>query len=105
MAGRVDIFVGEDGDDVLVAVAEVKASDWDAMKPQNVRKNVRRQVRQIWDYIESQLELGKEVSPGVVFPKRPSDHDRLKLIEEMFEEEGIPVVWEDESIEERKKRG
>ena len=57
-----------------------------------------------WDYIESQLELGKEVSPGVIFPKRPKDPDCLNLIEKLFEEEGISVVWEDESIAERKIR-
>jgi hypothetical protein len=28
----------------------------------------------------------------------------MKLIEDMFEEEGIPVVWHDETIEERKAR-
>jgi hypothetical protein len=32
------------------------------------------------------------------------DKIRMKLIEEMFEEEGIPVVWQDETIEERKVR-
>jgi hypothetical protein len=28
----------------------------------------------------------------------------MKLIEDMFEEEGIPVVWQDETIEERNAR-
>lgn len=28
----------------------------------------------------------------------------MKLIEELFLEEGIPVVWEDEPIEERRDR-
>ena len=30
--------------------------------------------------------------------------DHMMLIEELFEAEGIPVVWEDETIEERKAR-
>ena len=29
---------------------------------------------------------------------------RMKQIEDMFEQEGIPVVWQDETIEERKAR-
>ncbi len=101
--GRIDIFVDDDGDK-LVAVAEVKASDWDKMKDSAVRRNVRRQIKQIWDYIESQLKMKKDVSPGIIFPKRPKDQERMRLIEEMFEEEGIPVVWQNETIEERKAR-
>jgi hypothetical protein len=28
----------------------------------------------------------------------------MKLIEDLFEEEGIPVVWDDETVSECKKR-
>lgn len=101
--GRVDILV--DPDESMVAVVEIKASDWDRMAAANVRRNVRRQVRQIWSYIESQLEQGKDVCPGIIFPERPNDLERLELIESLFEEEGIPVVWQDETIEERRNRG
>lgn len=101
--GRIDIFVDDDGDK-LVAVAEIKNSNWDKMTDSAVRRNVRRQVKQIWDYIESQLAKEKEVSPGIIFPHRPKDKARMKLIEDMFEQEGIPVVWQDETIEERKAR-
>jgi hypothetical protein len=69
-----------------------------------VRRNVRRQIRQVWNYIESQLKTKKDVSPGIIFSKQPQDKERMKLIESMFEEEGIPVVWQDETIEERKMR-
>ena len=93
--GRMDIFVASD--ETLVAVAEIKCSKWDAMTLATVRKNVRRQARQIWDYIESQLELGKDVSPGVIFPKLLKDPHRMKLVEQLFNEEGIAVVWEDET--------
>ena len=105
--GRIDVHV--DVDDNLVAIVEIKNTDWDRMTPDAVRRNVRRQARQIWRYIESQLEgLGsderKEVCPGIVFPRRPTTPGRLELIEKLFEEEGIPVVWDDEPIEERRAR-
>jgi hypothetical protein len=104
--GRIDIFVdaSSKNDKKLVAVVEIKASDWDSMALPSVRRNVRRQANQIWDYIDSQIEEGKHISPGVVFKKMPKDPERLKLIEEMFEEQCIAVSWEDESIEERKAR-
>jgi len=102
--GRMDIYVQDEDEKKLVACVEIKASDWDKMAEKAVIRNVRRQVRQVWDYIESELERGKEVSPGIIFPKRPRNKDRMLSIEELFEEEGIPVVWEDETVEERKNR-
>jgi len=102
--GRMDIHVEVEDEDKLVACVEIKASNWNAMTDKAVIRNVRRQISQVWDYIESELERGNEVSPGVIFPKRPKDKDRMLLIEKLFEEEGIPVVWEDEIREERKNR-
>ncbi len=105
--GRIDVHV-DDND--IVAVVEIKDSDWDSMTTTALRRNVRRQIRQIWEYIESQLHPDdpkirpKDVSPGVVFPARPRSKEQMRLIEMMFEEEGIPVVWDDESIEERRER-
>ncbi len=101
--GRIDILVRDTGDK-MVALAEVKDSDWDKMTDSAVRRNVKRQIKQIWDYIDSQLVKQKDVSPRVIFPERPKDKTRMTLIEDMFEEEGIPVVWQDETIEERKAR-
>jgi hypothetical protein len=110
--GRVDIFVDDDNPDGTAAIVEIKASDWDKMKETSVRRNIRRQIKQIWDYIESQIVNGeyiptgvkKSISPGIVFPKRPENKNRLRLIEESFWEDGITVVWDDESIEECQMR-
>jgi len=110
--GRIDVFVNDDDPDGTIAIVEIKASDWNRMTETAVRRNVRRQIQQIWDYIESQIVKGeyvptgeqKSVCPGIIFPKRPKDKGRLELIEKLFIEEGIPVVWDDESIEECKER-
>jgi len=110
--GRVDVFVNDNDPQSSIAIVEVKATGWDKIKKKNVRRNVRRQIRQIWSYIESQIlngqyvidGEGKDVCPGIIFPRRPKDKERMELIENMFEEEGIPVVWHDETIEERKMR-
>ena len=54
--GRIDVFVDVDDDEVdMVAVVEIKASDWDRMTLQAVKRNARRYANQIWNYIESQL--------------------------------------------------
>ena len=83
---------------------EIKNSDWDRMIEKNVRRNVKRQARQIWSYLESDLLEGKTICPGVIFPKKPIKPGRLEMVEELFMKEFIPVVWQDESITERKSR-
>lgn len=100
--GRIDILTGSNTGSV--GVAEVKATDWDRMAEPSLRRNVARQARQIWGYIESQLAQDKEVSPGIIFPTRPQSMERLDLIEALFEEHGIAVVWNDESTDERRAR-
>jgi hypothetical protein len=105
--GRIDIHVAVD--EGLVALVEIKNTDWDRMSLSAVRRNASRHARQVWDYIRSQLEgiqedRGKDVCPGIIFPRRPTGPERLKLVEELFEGEGIPVVWEDETVEERTAR-
>lgn len=100
--GRIDIFV-EDAGDNMVAVVEIKDSDWGAMKPEAVRRNVNRHAKQLFDYIDTQVEKGLDVSLGIVFQKQPKDPARMQLVEVLFDERGIPVVWEDETIQERKE--
>ena len=102
--GRADIFVDEIGDD-LVSIVEIKNTDWDKIKPENIRRNVKRQARQLWEYIEFQTDSeGKSVSPGIIYPKTPKDPEKLKLIESILEGECIQVVWENESIEAVRQR-
>lgn len=110
--GRVDVFVSDDDPKGSVAIVEIKATDRDKIRERNIRRNVRRQINQIWSYIESQIVKGeyvtegegKDVCPGIIFPKRPTDGKLMKRIEEMFLEEGISVVWHDETIEECRRR-
>jgi hypothetical protein len=102
--GRADIFVDEIGDD-LVSIVEIKNTDWDEIKPENIRRNVKRHARQLWEYIEFQTDSeARSVSPGIIYPKIPTDHEKLKLIEAILEGECIQVVWENESIEAVRRR-
>jgi hypothetical protein len=75
------------------------------MAPKAVRRNAKRYARQLWDYIEAEIEDGFQVSPGIVFPTKPKTDGRLAEIERLFEDDGIPVVWESETVEERGARG
>jgi hypothetical protein len=89
----------------LVSIVEIKSTDWDRIKIENIPRNVKRQSRQIWEYIEFQTDSrGISVSPGIIFPKIPKDPERLKMIESLFDRECIQVVWENESTEEVRTR-
>ena len=100
--GRMDVFIKTE--ETYVSIVEIKTSDWDVMTIKNLHRNVRRQIRQIWSYIDSQLEQKRDVTPGIIFSNRPQKNGRLDLIEQLFGKECITVVWDDESIEECLKR-
>lgn len=102
--GRIDIHAQDNEDKKLVACVEIKNTNWDKIDKKRIRAYVNKQANQVWDYIESQLKQDKDVSPGIIFPKRPKNPVRLKLVEALFDDRGIPVVWQDESKEDRKTR-
>ena len=102
--GRIDIHAQDNEDNKLVACVEVKNTNWDKIDNKSIAAYVNRQANQEWDYIESELEKGKKVSPGIIFPRTPRSKSRLVLIDKLFDKRGIPVVWMNESFEERKRR-
>jgi hypothetical protein len=70
-------------------------SEWD---------RVQKYSEQIWIYIDSELVKGMDVSPGIILLGLPENPQRITLVEQLFDEEGIPVSWQDESIEEARAR-
>lgn len=92
--GRVDIFIDELGG--LVAVVEIKATNWDRIMPHRVRSNILRHARQVWKYVETFIEDGTVVCPGIVYPKAPRKKGLKEQIEEGLNEQGIQVVWRDD---------
>jgi hypothetical protein len=102
--GRMDIHVEVQDEAKLVSCVEIKSTNWDRMTETSIERKVKKQINQVCDYIESELKKEKDVSPGIIFPKKPKSMQKLNLIETLFEEKGIPVVWMNESIKERGKR-
>ncbi len=89
--GRADIIIGE-GE--TLAVLEIKATDWDRIKPGNVNKNLWRHQHQLLRYIDKFLEADQlNVSPGIVYPRPPRNPDLRQQIETHLEERGIPAYW------------
>lgn len=76
-------------------VVEIKASNWDKMKPHRVRPNALRHVRQLWRNIRAELNDGA-ILPTVIYPGTPKTPGRKNQIEEILHEMGIQVVWRDD---------
>jgi hypothetical protein len=91
--GRLDIFVGQIDD--FVTVVEIKGTQWDSIKPQNVSKNLNSHARQVWRYVETVLDVDK-VCAGVIYPRGPTDPFLRERIETYLNERGLQVVWYDE---------
>jgi RecB family endonuclease NucS len=94
--GRVDIRLGLDEDGQIVIV-EIKATDWDNIKADRVRKTALQHTRQIWRYIEAHLTL-LDVTPAIVYPSPPKIPGRKEQVEEILNERGIQCVWRNEYL-------
>lgn len=92
--GRVDIRL-EIADDGAVVIVEIKATDWDRIKPNRIRLTALRHASQIWRYIEAHL-TPDDVIPAIVYPHPPKNADRKAQVEAILEEKGIQVVWREE---------
>ena len=65
--GRLDILVSELGD--FISIVEIKATNWDRIKPVNITKNLGSHQRQIWKYIKEFTDIEKtDVCAGVIYP-------------------------------------
>jgi len=94
--GRVDIRL-DDTKEKYVVVVELKASNWDQMAARRVRPNVLRHARQLWRYVETELDVvHHDVLPGIIYPVAPKTPGRKEEIETVLEEQGIQVVWRTE---------
>lgn len=89
--GRIDIRI-DDGKDI--AVVEIKATDWDRLKPGTIRSTALRHARQIWRYIDDHVETqGRSVDPGIVYEFEPTD-DAIRLeVERAINGRCVQVVW------------
>jgi len=89
--GRIDLRLVDEEEGHTVVV-ETKATDWDKMARHRVRPNALRHARQLWRYIDAELE-SRPVLPALVYPTEPSTPGRKEEIEAILHERSIQVVW------------
>ena len=89
--GRMDVLVDQLGDHV--AIYEVKATDWDRIRPANVRRNALRHQRQLLRYVDTYVNIGTSVSLGIIYPTAPVTPGLRAVVENVLEEGGTPAYW------------
>ena len=91
--GRIDVFIS--GLEDMVVIIEVKATDWNRIKPKNINRNLYRHQKQIFNYIEKYITIDHvDVGHGIVYPKPPRDPTLKEYIEtRMLDYYGVPVYW------------
>lgn len=104
---RVDLLVVPVmGGEKAAVVVEIKNTDWDALRAERVRPNLRRHLRQLQEYLDpyvDQLGAGDGVDRWdavigiLLYPKPPTDGARQQLIEQLCLAEAITVAWYDEA--------
>ena len=93
---RMDILITDM--DNMVAILEIKNTNWDRIHSNNIKRNLNRHQNQLYKYIDEYINSSISVCPGIIYPKRPFK-ELTQFIEEYHEKNGIVVVWfEDENI-------
>lgn len=92
--GRMDIFIRDSGDG-YVMIIEIKATNWDKIKPKNIKRNLYRHSKQLYNYIDKFLEIDdKTVGLAVIYPEPPKTKGLREFIENCaMEQYCFPVYW------------
>ena len=101
--GRIDLLVLPVGDERMAVVVELKNTDWDNLRPQRIRPNVRAHVRQLQGYLDKVVSQfgdpdGWDSAAGVlVYPRRPADPQVADLITHIVQGQSLMLVWHAET--------
>jgi hypothetical protein len=93
--GRIDIKIDEGSG--VVTLVEIKASNWDALKPERIRATALRHARQVWRYINDFSDnQGKDVFAGIVYENEPANPEIRRVVEQILNDRFIQVAWRKE---------
>lgn len=92
--GRMDMFL-DDSDNDYVVIYEIKATDWDQIKPKNRVRNLYRHGRQLHKYIDKYLhDHDVNVVHGVIYPKPPKTPGLREFLEDLaMTRYAFPMYW------------
>jgi len=92
--GRMDIIIHDDSNN-SVTIIEIKSTNWDKIKSKNIKKNLCRHSRQLFNYIDKFITVdNRTVGLAIIYPAPPKSKEFQEFIETCaLEEYSIPVYW------------
>jgi DNA-binding sugar fermentation-stimulating protein len=95
--GRVDLAVVTDDREKMLIIIEIKGTDWDKIRPDRVKRNVQRHIRQLLAYLDTaigELEAGQweGIAGALLYPSRPASAESVACIEAAAAEQAIMVT-------------
>jgi hypothetical protein len=101
--GRVDLLVVTVGSERMAVIVEVKNTDWDKLRLERIRPNLRSHLRLLQNYLDTAAsQIGEpdawDSAAGVlIYPRRPADANLVELITRTVESVALMLVWHDEA--------
>ena len=95
VTGRVDIWIDDNIKIGAIAVYEIKATDWDLIAPENVRRNIYRHQKQLLDYVYK-YDFGDnlQVTYGLIYPYPPKREGLRDEVENLaMLAYHVPIYW------------
>lgn len=100
--GRIDLLVVPVGSERMAVIVEIKNTDWDKLRAERIRPNLRAHTRQLQNYLDKAISqigepAGWDSATGVlIYLKRPTDARVVELIPRIVDGEALMLVWHDE---------
>lgn len=97
-SGRMDIIIHNAAGDNYVMIMEIKATDWDKIKQENIKRNIYRHSKQLYNYIDKFMTINKyDVGLALLYPEPPKKEGLKEFIEKCaMDIYSFPVYWYNE---------
>lgn len=113
IAVEIERTVDADGtESAFVAVLEAKSRRFDRVSRRAMRRLLAQDRRQVLRYVDLVTSVGIagvdsdriSIAPSLIYESGPADHADRGAIEAYFDELGVGVIWEDETVEQAAAR-
>ncbi len=93
-SGRMDIIIHDESEN-YVMIMEIKATDWDKIKPKNIKRNLYRHSKQLYNYIDKFMLIdNRTVGLAMLYPEPPKTKGLREFIETCaMDNYSFPVYW------------
>ena len=92
-SGRADIFIQDTGG--FLVIYEIKSTDWDKIKPSNIKRNLYKHQKQLFMYVDKYFIIDDLwANLAIIYPSPPKKEGLREFIENYLQGKyGVPPYW------------